>query len=179
MSMPSSPGATLRSKFQIWRIVTWLLLLLAAFGILQYSMHAWQVMAFMHSAGTRGHASLTHDLAWDIVYLVVACVTVTVAAGTLLYRGWARPVLRVVAAGLSLWLLVTAIILAAHWSSFNNHGAALLAQSQTDDAARVLFEHLRRRYLVAIILKAVGVPVLAWLAWRLGVPAVRAQFARK
>ena len=80
---------------------------------------------------------------------------------------------------LSVWLLVTAIMLVAHWNSFSNHSAAVLAQTRPGDAGRVLLEHMQRRYLVAIILKAVGVPVLAWLAWRLGVPAVREQFARK
>lgn len=179
--MPTSPstGATSRFRLEIWRIVTWLLLLLAIFGILQYSGHAWRVVTLMRAGGADGHAPLTGMLAWDAVYLLVACVTVTAAAGALLRRTWARPVLRVVAAVLSAWLLVTAIMLVAHWNSFSNHSAAYLAQSRPGDAGRALLEHMRRRYLVAIVLKAIGVPVLAWLAWRLGVPAVRDKFARK
>ena len=179
MPTSSSTGATSRFRPEVWRIVTLLLLLLAIFGILQYSGHAWRVVALMHADGQGDHAPLTEMLAWDIVYLLAACVTVTAAAGTLMLRGWARPVLRVVAAALSVWLLVTAIMLVAHWSSFNNHSAAFLAQTRPGDAGRALIDHGQRTYLVAIILKAIGVPILVWLAWHLGVPAVRSQFARK
>ncbi|HET7663490.1 MAG TPA: hypothetical protein VFK31_07610, partial [Rhodanobacteraceae bacterium] len=91
-------------------------------------------------------------------------------------RAWARPVLRVVAGILALWFLVTAIQMAAQWSSLSNQSATLLSQSALNDAGRVLLERIQRRYLVAMILKAIAVPVLAWLAWRLGTPAVRAQF---
>lgn len=173
---PISGDARPRSRPAIWRIVTWLVLMLAIFGILQYSVHAWQVAAALDAARSADHAALTGMLAWDIVYLIVACITVSASAGVLFRRAWARPVLRVVAGVLALWLLVTAIQMAAHWSSLSNQSALLMSQSTMDDAGRVLLERIQRRYLTAMILKAVGVPVLAWLAWRLGTPAVRAQF---
>jgi hypothetical protein len=179
MGVSSSSGASVRARFSIWRIVTWLLLLLAVFGILQYSVHAWHVGAALGQAGSQRQASLGAMLAWDVAYLAVACVSVMVAAGALLHRAWARPALRVVAAVLAAWLLVTAIMLIAHWASFNNHSSELLAQSGLGDAGRALLTRVRRNYLVAMCLKAAAVPVLAWLAWRLGAPRVRAQFAAR
>ncbi len=165
-----------RSRPVVWRIVTWLLLLLAIFGIFQYCTHAWLVVNLLRSGRAADASPLVATLVWDIVYLIAACITVSVAAGALLRRGWARPALRVVAAVLCGWLLVTAIMLIAHWSSFNNHGNQLLAQAHLGEAGQVLLERVRRRYLVAMVLKIVGVPILAWLAWRLGAPVVREQF---
>jgi len=157
----------------VWRVLTWLVLLLAIFGVLQYAVHAWRVGAAV-LAGAPDAA--TRALAWDVAYLVVACVTLTASAGTLLWRGWARPVLRVVAGLLALWLLVTAILLGMDWMSFNQHSQVLLAQPDMADTVRAVSKRISNTYLVAIVLKAVGVPILAWLAWRLGVPSVRAQF---
>ncbi|HET7266507.1 MAG TPA: hypothetical protein VFJ15_00195 [Oleiagrimonas sp.] len=170
----TSPTSHTKSRVPaIWRVVTWLVLLLAIFGVFQYSVHAWRVGAAV-AAGAPEAA--TRALAWDVAYLVVACVTLSAAAGTLLWRGWARPVLRIVAGLLALWLLVTAIMLGVDWVSFSRHSQELMAQPHMGDTVRALRERVRNTYLVAIVLKAVAVPVLAWLAWRLGVPSVRAQF---
>jgi hypothetical protein len=38
---------------------------------------------------------------------------------------------------------------------------------------------LPHSYLLALAMKAVAVPVLLWLAWRLGRPDVRARFMRR
>ncbi len=174
---PLSPAATpSRFRPEAWRIAVWIVLLLAVFGILQYSMHAWRVAGMLRRVEGDAQGALAGMLAWDIVYLVVACVTVTASAGTLLYRRWARPVLRVLAAGLALWLLVTAVMMALHWGNLDGSDAAFAGLG---DAGQALLARMRRSYLVAIILKAIGVGVLAWLAWRLGVPAVRAGFARR
>lgn len=177
--MPAQHAATTTSRFRpsIWRVVTWLLLLLAVFGIFQYSVHAWHVLATLRTLGESDvHAAMTRMLAWDVAYLAGACVTLAAAAGALLRRGWARPVLRVVAGLLALWLLATAIMLGARWTSFNHHSSMLMAQSNLGEAGQALLARVRRSYIVAIALKAVAVPVLVWLAWRLGVPSVRAQF---
>ena len=176
--MPTSTSDDARMRFRpaLWRIVTWLLLLLSIFGILQYSVHAWHVAAALNAAQNKDHAGLAGMLAWDIVYLVVACITVLAAAAVLFRRAWARPVLRVVAGVLALWMLITAIQMLAQWSSLNAQSATLMAQPDLNDAGRAMLQHVQRRYLVAMILKAISVPVLAWLAWRLGTPAVRAQF---
>ncbi len=162
-----------------WRVVTWLLLLLAVFGIFQYSVHAWQVAEWLRKGGQDpSHAALTRMLAWDIAYLLGACITLTVAAAALLRRGWAWFALRVVAGLLALWLLVTALVLAAHWSGFSHRTEELMSLPKLADSARVLVERARRNYLVGMGLKLAAVPVLAWLSWHLGRAPVRGQFGR-
>lgn len=177
MPAPADTPYVKGSTFALWRIVTWLLLLLAVFGIFQYSVHAWHVGGLLDMEGWEDRrASLLGMLAWDVAYLIVACAAVASAAGALLRRGWARSALRVVAAVLALWLLATTIMMLARWSTFNHQSAALAGESGLSDVARDMVERVRRQYLVAMVLKAVAVPVLAWLSWRLGRPAVRAQF---
>lgn len=162
-----------------WRVVTWLLLLLAVFGILQYSVHAWHVAEWLRKGGQApSHAALTRMLAWDIAYLVGACITLTVAAAALLRRGWARPALRVVAGLLALWLLATALMLVAHWSGFSHRTEELMSLPGLADGARMLLERARRNYLVGMGLKLAAVPILAWLSWYLGRVRVRGQFGR-
>jgi hypothetical protein len=39
-----------------------------------------------------------------------------------------------------------------------------------------VIEQARRSYLLGLLLKALLVPLLLWLAWQLGRPQVRAQF---
>lgn len=177
--MPRQHTATTTPRFRLsaWRVVTWLLALLAVFGIFQYSVHGWHVLAGLRAAHDDDtHAALAGIMSWDIAYLAAACITLAVAAGALFRRGWARPVLRVVAVLLALWLLVTAIMLARHWMSFDHHSQMLLAQSHLGQAGHELVARIQRRFLVGVVLKAVCVPILAWLAWRLGVPKIRAQF---
>ncbi len=165
------------SPFAFWRLVTWLLLLLAVFGIFQYCVHAWRVGGLLGTAAWEArHAELVRMLAWDVAYLIAACITVACATGALLRRGWARPALRVVAAVLALWLLVTTIMLLARWSTFSHQMDALVEGAAMSEVARSMVEHVRRQYLVAMVLKALCIPVLAWLSWQLGKPAVRARF---
>lgn len=177
--MPVSPDTPRGSgpSFAPWRIVTWLLLLLAAFGIFQYCVHAWHVAGLLHTAAWKSrHAELVRMLAWDIAYLVAACLAVACAAGALLRRGWARPALRVVAGVLAVWLLVTTIMLLARWSAFDHQATALMEGKKPGGMVREMVAQMRRQYLVAMVFKALSIPVLAWLSWRLGRPAVRAQF---
>ncbi|HEX7342095.1 MAG TPA: hypothetical protein VF269_07440 [Rhodanobacteraceae bacterium] len=178
MPVPSATTASSRFRLQAWRVVTCLLWLLAAFGILQYSVHVWQVAHALRSPGTGhdAHAALLRMVMWGSAYLACACVTLAVATGALLTRGWARVALRVVAVLLALWFLVTAIQYGARLMAFIHDSQMLLAQPHMADAARLLAARVRRSYEVTIALKAVAVPVLVWLAWRLGVPSVRGQF---
>lgn len=177
MSKPSTATATSRFRLSIWRVVTWLLLLLTIFGIFQYSVQVWHVGAALSDASrASAQDALTRMLVWNGAYLAGACITLVATAGALLRRGWARPALRVVAALLALWLLATAITMGAHLISFNRHSSLLLSQSNLGEAGKALLARVRRSYMVAIALKAVAVPILLWLAWRLGVPSVRAEF---
>lgn len=178
-AMPKQSATTATSRFRpsIWRVVTWLLLLLTVFGIFQYSAQVWHVGAALHHADrAEAQDALTRMMVWNVAYLAGACITLVATAGVLFRRSWARPALRVVAALLALWLLVTAIMMGAHLASFNHHSSMLLAQSDLGEAGRAMLARVRRAYLVGIVLKAVAVPILVWLAWRLGVPSVRAQF---
>ncbi len=164
--------------FDVWRLACWMLLLLAAFGILQYVSHAGQGAALLRQPESMAgaHATLRGMLAWDVVYLGGACLTLSASAGALLRREWARRLLRVVAALLALWALGTAIAMLAQWTAFQHASDELLARPGMNDEGRAALAHARRTFVIGFALKVAAVPLLAWLAWRLGVPSVRAQF---
>jgi hypothetical protein len=165
-------------RFALWRVVVWLLLVLAAFGCLQYFNHAqllWnqrQVLAADAAAST----ALRGMLAWDIAYLVAAAGLIVLCAGCILRQAWARPALRVAAALLALWMLASGITLMVQWPAFERSSTEALGQLRDDVALRQALLRARHSYVAALVLKAIAVPVLSWLSWRLGVPAVRAQF---
>lgn len=166
--------------FAIWRVVVWLLLLLAAFGCVQYLGHAqllWGQRQGLVPAGTAS-AELHRMLAWDIAYLLAAFALIVLCAGCILRQAWARPALRVAAALLALWMLASGGALVVHWPAFDRSSADALAQLHGDATLRQALLHARHSYLVALVLKAVAVPVLLWLAWSLGRPVVCAQFRR-
>jgi hypothetical protein len=164
-------------RFAPWRIVCWVLLLLAAMGILQYADHAWRVAALLHAGAGNDAGALGRLLAWDIAYLAGACLTLSAVTGTLLRREWARRMLRVIAVLLAVWALATAIVMFAQWNAFQHVSADLLARPGTTAGDRAVLAHARRIFMAGTAFKLVAVPVLLWLAWRLGVPGVRAQFA--
>lgn len=167
--------------FAVWRVVVWLLLLLAAFGCVQYLSHAqllWtQGRAFAPDAAAS--TALRGMLAWDIAYLLAAFVLIVLCAGCILRRAWARPALRVAAALLALWLLASGGALLAHWPAFERASTEALGQLHGDATLQQALLHARHTYLATLVLELVAVPVLLWLSWRLGVPAVRAQFRRR
>lgn len=158
--------------------MVWLVLLFSAFGILQYVRSVWRLVPHMQDPATQaaGHGSLAWALAWSLIYLLVACLTLSAATGALLRREWARRLLRVLAVLLALWALLTGINLLLHLNEFLRSSDALAALPGLDDASRALLARVRRSFVVGIALKLIAVPLLAWLAWRLGVPSVRTQF---
>ena len=165
--------------FALWRVVVWLLLLLAAFGCLQYVNHAhqgWTQLQALAPSDAGTAAALRGMLGWDIAYLLAAFTLVVLCAGGILRQTWARPALRVAACLLALWALITGGMLLAQWPQFDQASANALAQLRADATLQQALLHARRSYQMALVLKAIAVPVLLWLAWRLGVPAVRAQF---
>lgn len=178
MPAPPVPAPLPRLQLSAWRIVAWVIVLLAIFGIFEYCVHGWHVAAALRAAssGSPERARLTRMLVWDGAYLAGACITLAAAGGALLRRGWGRPALRVVAGLLALWMLASGILLARDLVALAHRSRLLLAQPGVADAGRELIAHVRRSYIVAIVLKGVGMLVLGWLAWRLGAPAVRAQF---
>jgi hypothetical protein len=141
-------------RFGIWRVATWIVLLLAAFGGVQYLRHG------------------------DWPYLAGAFAVIVACAGCILRQPWARQALRVIALLLVLWALATGGLMLAQWGQFAAARAHALGQPQPDLALLVI-EQARRSFLLGLVLKALLVPLLLWLAWQLGRPAVRAQFVAR
>ena len=162
--------------FAWWRMFVWLLLLLAAYGGVQYIQHGQQVWGALQAlpAGDGPNAAVLHGLlGWDIGYLVVAFAVIVACAGCILRQEWARPVLRVLALLLCVWSAYRGVLLWQQWQAFDAANAALLAGGASMPAQ---LANLRRILMVGLGLRIVGVPLLLWLAWQLGHPAVRVQF---
>lgn len=140
-----------RPRFAAWRVAAWIVLLLAAFGGVQYLRHG----DWLYVAGTLG--------------VIVAC------AGGILRQAWARQALRVVAVLLVLWVLASGGLMLAQWGQFDLARAHAQTQPQAELLLLVI-EQARRSFLLGLVLKAVLIPLLLWLAWQLGRPSVRAQF---
>lgn len=180
---PASAGAQQtrpsRRWLALWRVVVWAMLLLAAFGVLQYAGHAWRVWHMFGQTVATHHTALWRMLCWDGGYLLLAGLTVTVSVGTLMQREWARRGMRVLAPLLALWALSTGVLLLLQWGRFHHAEQMLLAQPGISSAGRAAIAHARRSLITGVVLKFVSVPVLAWLGWRLGRTSVRGQFTRR
>ncbi|GLQ95587.1 hypothetical protein [Dyella mobilis] len=165
--------------FAWWRMFAWVLMLLAAFGGVQYIQHAQQVWAALQTlpAGEDQNASTLHGmLNWDIGYLVVALAVIVACAGCILRQAWARPVLRVMALLLCVWSAYRGVLLWQQWQTFDTANALLQAGGQPSAGQLAQLADLRKILLVGLGLRIVAIPLLLWLAWQLGHPAVRLQF---
>jgi biotin transporter BioY len=154
-----------RPRFAFWRMLTWLLLLLAAFGGVQYIHHAQLVWSALQSASpgeTDQIAGLRSMLGWDVGYLVAAFVVIATCAGCIMRQAWARSVLRAVALVLCVWIVYGGVMLWHQWQGLESVPAL------ASDVGRV--------FRINLALRAVSAPLLLWLAWQLGQPAVRLQF---
>jgi hypothetical protein len=149
--MPTHDAPRLR-RFAGWSVACWIVLLLAAFGGVLYLRHG------------------------DYGYLLCALVVIVVCAGGILRQPWARGSMRVLALLLAAWALVTGGLMVAHWAQFEQARQHALTQPHADLVLLVI-EQARRSYLLGLVFKALLIPLLLWLAWRLGAPGVRAQFA--
>ena len=175
MALTTRRDANRPGGFAVWRIVVWLMLLLAAFGCLQYTLHAQQVWAALQTSGSADATAHLHGvLAWDLAYLVGALAIMVICAGAILRQAWSRVALQVAAVLLAVWALVSGITLFAHWHDIDN--AAALLPPGADEAAQRTVARLRRNFEMAVGLKFLAVPVLLWLAWRLSSAVVREQF---
>lgn len=142
-------------RFAAWAIAPWVLLLIAALGCVQYLQHG------------------------EYAYLAAGLVVVVVCAGCILRQAWARPTMRVMAVLLALWALVTGVLMLQHWSDFETARQHALAQPEVGEIAIWIINRAQRTWQVGLALKAFAIPLLLWLAWQLGRPAVRAQFGRR
>lgn len=165
--------------FAPWRVAVWLLLLLAGFGCVQYLMHAQLLWAQRAQVPAASAAAFNRMLAWDLGYFVVAFVLIVLCAGCILRQAWARGPLRIACALLALWMLASGGMMLARWSQFDQASMDALAQFGADLKLRNAVAHARRVYRITLGLKALAVPLLVWLAWRLDTPAARAQFRRR
>lgn len=177
--MPPAIPAAKAPAFAAWRVVVWLLLLLAAFGCAQYLRHAslvWAQLQQLAPGSGEAASMLQRMLAWDVVYLLAALVFIVLCAACILRQGWARLPLRVASGLLAVWVAVTGVTLLLQWWQFDRASTEALVQLRADPVLQQAIQHARRTYRLALAFKLVAVPLLLWLAWRLGAPGVRAQF---
>jgi hypothetical protein len=146
-------GQSPAQGFAWWGIGPWVLLLLAALACVQYVQHG------------------------EYAYLAAALVVVAVCAGCILRLAWARNFLRVVALALAAWCLIGGILMLRQWDAFDQaRQHAMTQQPQMADLALWMIARAQRTWQIGLALKGVAVPLLLWLAWLLGRPAVRMQF---
>lgn len=139
-------------KFAAWAPGAWVLLLLAAFGAVQY-------MRGAHFA-----------------YVAAALLVIVLCAGCILRQRWARPWLRGTCLLLALWALATGVLMLRQWDQFELARQQVIAQPELAQLGLWLVARAQRTWQVALALKALAIPLLLWLAWTLGRPEVRAQF---
>lgn len=138
--------------FAVWPVAVWLLLLLAAYGGVQY-------LRFGFYA-----------------YLAAALGVIVVCAGCVLRQEWARLAMRATAFLLACWAVYSGVAMWQGREQFELARQAALANPELGDVALLMVERARRTWAVGIGIKAVGVPLLLWLAWSMGRPSVAAQF---
>lgn len=155
MPLAVRAGTPAARRFSLWAIGLWVLLLFAALGAVQYLQHG------------------------EYPYLAGALVIIVICAGCILRQAWARPAMRVLAVLLAIWSLVTGILMLQQWGDFETARQHALAQPQLGELALWLVARAKRTWQIGLVLKAVAIPLLLWLAWQLGRPAVRMQFKRR
>jgi hypothetical protein len=162
------------SGFAFWRLGLWLVLLLAAFGAMQYGVHAgkvWHVLA-QPALDATARSALHGMLAWDLAYFVAAAALVVFCAAGVLRQGWSRPVLRVALGLLAIGFLASGATLYRGWMALPESLRGLAGTAGTGiPAARTVY--------LSLALDGLAIVLLLWLVWRLGQPAVRAQFRRR
>lgn len=161
--------------FAPWRIVVWLVMLLAAVGFVingYASVVIGQAAAGM-SAADAAEMNPYVALAWSVGYALAAFATMAVALATLRWREKGRAAMRIIAVLLAAWAAWTAWLAFGQWQQL---GAVLGQAGLPADLLAAGMKH-RNILLIGVLLKAVSVPVLAWLAWALGTLRVRQQFA--
>lgn len=162
-------------SFFLLRMVVWLVLLLAAWAILQYGVHAWAVLRMQQLEPT-STAAVVRILAWDAADMLLAVLAVVSAAGCLMWRPWARRWLRVLAFAIAGYAVLSAVMLFAQWQGTDPAGTALVSGAIDPAVARAIATKTRRILLMGVGMKLLAAPVLAWLGWRLGQRATVLRF---
>lgn len=175
MSVELSSGANAGRGFAFWRLGLWVVLLLATFGCMQYLRHVqrvWPYYSGISATDIQHHAALGTMLAWDVAYFVISFAIIVLCAGGILRQPWARRPLRAVLGLQAAWMLVSGVMLWRQWLAWQQ------LQSSSGVSAEALAQ-ADKGIMLALGFKLLAVPLLLWLAWRLGQPVVRAQFVRR
>lgn len=153
MLLKVRPGAAGSARtFAAWPVAVWLLLLLAAYGGVQYLRFGFYY------------------------YLGASLAVIVVCAGCVLRQEWARQAMRAVALLLACWAAYAGAQMWLDRDRFELARQAALANPQMGDVGLMMVERARRMYQLVMGIRVVAVPVLLWLAWTLGRPTVAAQF---
>jgi hypothetical protein len=147
-------GRAPAGRFAAWAIAPWALLLVAALALVQYLQHG------------------------DRLYVAAALLVIAVSAGCILRQPWARNAMRVVAVLLALWALLTGALMLQHWGDFARAREHALTQPLAE-LTLWMIARAQRVWQVSLTLKAAAIPLLLWLAWLLGRPAVREEFGTR
>ena len=173
----AAKGVKRPRPFAPWRIVVWLVMLLAAAG---FVINSYASILIGHAVGAvsgdaiaAGAADPRIGLIWSLAYALAAFFVMALALGTLRWREWGRRAMRVVALLLMVWAAYTAWVSYDQWQQLG----AVLSQPGLPADLLMAGEKHRTILLIGLILKVVSVPVLAWLSWVLGSVSVRQQFA--
>ncbi len=169
-------------RLAAWRVLVWLVLLLAAMGCLQYVTHLQKVWTHLQAtpatdADTLG--ALRGMLAWDLGYLVAAFALIVISAGCILRQEWARPCMRIATLLLGAWLIFSGYMQWQQLQQIDARAITAATQAQLGADVQLALELIHRDYLLALGLRALAVPLLLWLSWLLGQERIRAQFHRR
>jgi len=174
----SDLGLRKKAGFAWWRMIAWVLLLVAALGCVQYIQHAQQLWSVLQTlpAGDSDIDKAHVMLAWDGGYFIVAFAVIVASAGCILRQAWARSALRVLSLLLAVWAAYRSVLAWYQWRALASVSTVLtsMGQSAPEQAAQV--QHLQKLSLISASIGGVAALVLLWLAWQLGQPAVRLQF---
>jgi hypothetical protein len=167
-----------KKGFAWWRMIAWVLLLVAGFGCVQYIQHAQQLWGVLKTlpAGDSDIDKAHAMLAWDAGYFIVAFAVIIASAGCILRQAWARPVLRVISLVLAVWAAYRAVLAWYDQHMLSVVGQTLVKIGRSSPEQIAESEHAQHLLLISAGIGAVAVVVLLWLAWQLGQPAVRLQF---
>jgi len=172
------PTATRQVRpFAPWRIVVWMVMLLAAGGFVvngYASVVVAQSLAATSAEAAAGGPDGRIALAWAIGYALISFGTMVVALSTLRWATWARAAMRVIAILLLVWAGYTGFVLFGQWQQVGT----VLGQPGLPADLVAMASHQHTIMLVVLLLKAVSIPLMAWLYWSLGSPAVRRQFSQ-
>jgi len=152
-----------------WRIAAWLIVLVAGVGAFFYARDAIGISLALRDGATGvGTPAAQAQLGWDIAYFIAAAALAVLAA--LVLRGKRRAVLplRLVCLLVAIWAATGVFSM---WRALaqvrEGLAVALATPDASGDLASAVGPILTYMYL-SLGLRILVIPVLGWVAWRLG-----------